>query len=339
MPPSSGATIIIGGTDMYKLITHTDLDGAGCAVLARLAWKDGVDISYCANSQDATKLLLRLYKEKAWKKYSLVFVTDMNFDASILGECRIYKDIMRMFDHHASSVEPFAPYFKWAKIAVEEDGRPTCGTELFYRYLRRKSLIGPRDWFVEQVRLFDTWDWAKGNSSVPKYLSGVVTKIGLRYFVETYTERLRYADVNELNIFNQYERDILLYDEANERRLIDMFLKDTYICVLKDSTVGGEDGTLKVGVTFNSGLFSSLLGNTICDTLPVDIAFLVNLNRGKAEARTKRDDIDLSRIMKALYNGGGHAKAAGGEITMAESVIRDCLRPLGEVVSVERPKP
>ena len=32
---------------MIKLFTHTDLDGVGCAILAKLAFGEEVDISYC----------------------------------------------------------------------------------------------------------------------------------------------------------------------------------------------------------------------------------------------------------------------------------------------------
>ena len=32
---------------MVKLFTHTDLDGIGCAILAKLAFGDNVNIEYC----------------------------------------------------------------------------------------------------------------------------------------------------------------------------------------------------------------------------------------------------------------------------------------------------
>ena len=31
---------------MYKLFTHNDLDGVACAVLAKLAYKDDIEIEY-----------------------------------------------------------------------------------------------------------------------------------------------------------------------------------------------------------------------------------------------------------------------------------------------------
>ena len=43
-----------------KLFTHTDLDGVGCAILAKLAFEN-VDIEYC-NYDDINQKSKRIYK-------------------------------------------------------------------------------------------------------------------------------------------------------------------------------------------------------------------------------------------------------------------------------------
>lgn len=320
---------------MYKLITHTDLDGISCAILAKLAWKDQVDVTFCALPSDVTNSLLKLYKEEAWKRYNLIFVTDLSFDASIVKECPKFKNVLRLFDHHQTSVEPFKPYVKWATVLVTLDGRNTCGTELFYRYLRKKGLVGNRDYYVELVRLYDTWDWVKTTSKLPNHLSNLVFKLGLPYFYHTFTERLMYHDVTELNLFNQYERDILSYEEQRERTDVDSFLSQVYFCEVKTNDYFKHD-TYRIGVIFNASYYSSLLGNEMCSKLGVDIALMVNLNRNRIEVRTARDDIDLGTIMRDLYNGGGHAKAAGGNINLAHEVIQKLIAPIGTVTEIKR---
>ena len=97
---------------MYKLLTHTDLDGVSCAVLAKLAWGENVDITFCRNPADVTNTLQKMYEKEAWKEYNLIYVTDLSFDANILQECKKFKNILRLFDHHETAVEPFKPYFK-----------------------------------------------------------------------------------------------------------------------------------------------------------------------------------------------------------------------------------
>ena len=323
---------------MYKLLTHTDLDGVSCAVLAKLAWGENVDITFCRNPADVTKTLLKMYEKEAWKEYNLIYVTDLSFDANILQECKKFKNILRLFDHHETAVEPFRPYFKWATVEVECNGRLTCGTELFYQYLFDKKLVGNREFFVEQVRLFDTWDWYRGTSNLPRYLSNVVLKLGLQYFLRTFAERLKYRDVNELTIFNQYERDILLFDEERETKDVSAFLKQVYICDVESGDICPDEMEFKVGVIFNGSYYSSILGNDMCRDLGVDIAFMVNLNRGRVEVRTARDDIDLGQMMQLFYNGGGHQKAAGGVLDITEGVIKKCLGKFGRVTAIEQVK-
>lgn len=322
---------------MYKLITHTDLDGVSCAVLARLAWGDNVDISFCQNPVAVAKTLYKLYQKGAWKQYNLIFITDLSFDIAILDTIPKFKNIIRLFDHHNSAVEPFSQY-SWATVTEEYNGHLTCGTELFYHYLLNRNLIGNRDYYVEQVRLYDTWDWFFGNSKIPYFLSNIVFKIGLQYFFRIFSERLKNNDVNELNIFNQYERDILLVEDEREQKDVEMFLKQTYICEVENKTIHPTQTIFKVGIVFNSSMYSSLLGNEMCRLLNVDIAFMVNLNTSRVEVRTKRDDIDLSVIMALYYRGGGHLKSAGGVLSITPDVIKLCLSNLGMIHSIERQK-
>lgn len=323
---------------MYKLLTHTDLDGAGCAVLAKLAWGEKVEITFCHNPADVTNMLRRMYEKEDWKNYDLIFVTDLSFDVAVLEKCKKFKNILRLFDHHETAVEPFKPYFKWATVEVERNGRLTCGTELFYQYLFNKGMVGNREFFVEQIRLFDTWDWYKGKSSLPKYLSNVVLKLGLQYFLKTYTERLKGRDVNELTIFNQYERDILLFDEERENKDVSSFLKQVYICDVESEGISPDETHFRIGVIFNGSFYSSLLGNEMCRELGVDIAFMVNLNRGRVEVRTAREDIDLGLLMRTFYAGGGHRKAAGGLLDITDSVIQCCIGKLGKINAIEQMK-
>ena len=42
----------------YKLLTHTDMDGAACAILANIAYRGNTDITYINNPNDCTKKLI-----------------------------------------------------------------------------------------------------------------------------------------------------------------------------------------------------------------------------------------------------------------------------------------
>lgn len=323
---------------MFKLITHTDLDGVSCAILAKIAWKDNVDVSFCYLPSDVNASLLKLAKEEAWKKYNVVFITDLSFNVEILEQLGKLQGCLKLFDHHLTTIESFHE-FPWACVHTDIDRKLTCGTELFYRYLQSKHLVGNRDYYVEQVRQYDTWDWYQKENRIPKYLSDVVNNFGLQYFYKTYLERLSVRDVNELNIFNQYERDILLFEEAREQKDIDMFIENSYICDIYSDVISPNKKKFKIGVVFNSSLYSSALGNSMCRQLDVDIAFLVNLNKEKIEVRTAKEDINLNRLMKEYFRGGGHQKAAGGFIgNVTDSIIRNLLSGFCTVYAIEKAK-
>ena len=314
----------------YKLFTHTDMDGAGCAILANIAFKNNVDIEYIHNPKELTDSLIKMGNE--YKEYEVIYITDCSFDIEQVNEQnpKVLNHI-KLFDHHKTAIEPFKEY-NWAKVEPMLNNRLTCGTELFYQYLLNKGLITNRDFFVEQVRLYDTWDYNKYPSQIPKYLSSMVFKLGLQYTVNTFSQRLAKKDLNELTLFNEYERTILAYENERETKDIDNFMKLAYI-----GKVESEGKEYSFCLVYNNGLYTSVMGNKICVDYNVDIAFLINLNKDIVGVRSTRTDIDLGAIMKQFYNGGGHPQASGGSIEgIAEQTAKDIVGRMGTVTSINK---
>lgn len=84
---------------MIKLFTHADLDGIGCAVLARLTFSENVDITYC--DYDEVNTLVREYITKMDKSRDTCFITDISIKedlASVIDND--YKNNFKLFDHH-----------------------------------------------------------------------------------------------------------------------------------------------------------------------------------------------------------------------------------------------
>lgn len=274
---------------MNKLYTHNDLDGVSCAILAKLAYKDDIDIEYCSNPAEVSTKL-----SNNTKQYDKIFVTDCSFD------CDIPSDNIYVFDHHHTAINLLTK-IKHADIREYYNNRLTCGTELFYQYLIKCNLIHNIDFFVEQVRLYDTWDWTKSTSKLPKYLNMLMYMLSADTFVSIFTERLAKQDVNELTIFNQHERDLLTYEVIRQQQDIEKSL--AHITTIKTSKY-------TLGIIVGDYNMSSL-GNAMCERYNIDIAVGINLMQGIVSVRTQRDDIDLGKLMKATGNGGGHAKSAG----------------------------
>ncbi len=292
------------------LITHNDLDGVACAVLANIAFDGDVETVIVKNPMDATATLKKLAATAGWKKYSQIFLTDISFFpdqlAGLTKRDAIFA-VIKVLDHHATAIEPLEG-FPRAVVAMEKDGRKTCGTELFADYLAHKGLLVPRPFFVETVRLYDTWDWAATGNKTPYYLSQLAFALGFTKFIETYADRMARHDVDEFSIFNERERIILEFKKHESDTEINGYLEN-----IRTVKAGG----LTFGFVFITGGDQSTLGNRICTEKGVDVAMMVNPNSGKMSVRTTRTDLDLGAIMREHYgNGaGGHAMTAGGVLT------------------------
>ena len=86
----------------YKLFTHTDLDGVGCAILAYLAFgRENVDVEYC-NYNDVNEKVRDHICYLGWQDYDQTYITDISITedlAIIINETNEdYK--VHLFDHH-----------------------------------------------------------------------------------------------------------------------------------------------------------------------------------------------------------------------------------------------
>lgn len=148
---------------MYKLLSHTDLDGVGCGVLAKLAFGDRIKIRY--NS------IASLNREVEWfleneERNTHLFITDLSVNEE--NEKRLEEFYqtggkVQLLDHHKTALH-FNEY-EWGHVVVEDnEGNLASGTSLFYEYLIENELIQTSnavDEFVELVRQYDTWEWEK----------------------------------------------------------------------------------------------------------------------------------------------------------------------------------
>ena len=297
----------------YKLYTHNDLDGVACAILAKLLWEEGVEVVYCNSPDDVTNHLLNDDNRHS----DLVFITDCSFNYDNLVNRQVLNKI-RLFDHHATALPLVDKSDYFVVKTHREDGKPTCGAEVFYDYLKnRRGFNLNCDWFIEQVRLYDTWEWTLGSSKTPKYLSMLLYTNSINHFVDSFVKKLKLLRLSELNVFSEKERIILEYEESKQAKAIDKALKNCYIVYA---------GAYIYGIIFGE-YDMSILGNAICNKYNVDIAMCINLNTEIMSVRTTRDDIDLGKLMKEQYSGGGHPKSAGTPITdKAYETIKSILK-------------
>lgn len=294
------------------LFTHTDLDGAGCAVLAKVIFdniKNKLDIVYCRYDDIEQKI-----KEYDLTQYDKVFITDLSVSEQFAEELNEHNNNYHnvvLLDHHKTALH--LNKYAWAHVVTHRDNIPTCGTSLFFNYLlehyifpmgndifndeftvnRLSSNVLNSMWrFVNLVRAYDTWEWMDCPDA--KALNDLFGIMGMIYFVN---EMFNIITITGFKL-NSYDMLINIYRNRMQE----------YINKKKNEIITKEIDGYKVGVVFAENYISDL-GQALVD----DFDYVVIIRPDGMSFRTNKD-IDLSEIAKR-YGGGGHKGAAGAVIT------------------------
>lgn len=303
----------------YKLFTHTDLDGVGCAILAYLAFgRENVDVEYC-NYNDVNEKVADYICMLGWQDYDQTYITDISITedlAIIINETNeIYK--VCLFDHHKTA--EYLNQFDWCQVL---DFMPftncvkTSGTQMFYTYLRSQSTCLDEfssriqrniSKFVDIVRNYDTWRWKElgVEGIVCKQVNDLFYIYGRDKFIEWSLNHF-YNRVSPLHKFPYFsEADQLLLD--NKQKDIDRYVEEKNLSLMP---VEDKDHHW-FGLVF-ADRYVSELGNKLCEMNPgLEYVAIVNISTGQVSYRTTSDDINLGTEVAHAYGGGGHPKAAG----------------------------
>ncbi|WP_129703548.1 DHH family phosphoesterase [Priestia megaterium] len=289
---------------MYKLLSHTDLDGVGCGVLAKLAFGDRIKIRY--NS------IASLNREVEWfleneEKDTHLFITDLSVNEE--NEKRLEEFYqtggkVQLLDHHKTALH-FNEY-EWGHVVVEDnEGNLASGTSLFYEYLIENELIQTSnavDEFVELVRQYDTWEWEKNNNQEAHRLNALFFLLSIDEFEEKMVNRLQNSDHF---FFDKFEQKILDMEEDKVER---------YIRRKRRELVQTSIGDYLAGIVYAES-YHSELGNELGKEYPhLDYIAMLNMGGKRISLRTIHDHVDVSEVA-GHYGGGGHAKAAGCSLT------------------------
>lgn len=306
-----------------KLFTHTDLDGVGCAIVAKNAFSD-VSVEYCDYNEINQKLKYFIHTG-GYRKYDRIFITDISVDegvAMMINELFNEGVGFQLVDHHATALWLAEKYPMWCEVRTEEsnmnlylDGGNrekvlSSGTSLFYKFLRNKNLPKMEQnlrlkLFAETVRMYDCWEWSTVyKNDHPKRLNDLLYIVGREKFIERFT-----VDPNPA--FNELEETILSIEEHRINKYI--WYKKQEVKKI-NWLVGGEE--YNVAYVFAESNVS-LLGNAIAEELKneVDFVAIVDVGRSKVSLRGVHDDIALGSDVARHYGGGGHPKASGFEFS------------------------
>ncbi|MDZ5474510.1 DHHA1 domain-containing protein [Bacillus sp. 31A1R] len=292
---------------MYQLFTHNDLDGVGCGIVAKIAFKDQVEVSY--NSVMGLNHQVARYLERANDKRNkdkFVFITDLSINeenTKRVDEFVKNRGRLKLIDHHKTALH-FNDY-SWGSVRVEyDDGRLACATSLFYEYLIQHRLIEPTPAlheFVELVRQYDTWEWDENDNITAKHLNDLFFMGSIEDFEEKMVARIQKSRHFE---FDEFEKKLLEMEEEKIER---------YIRRKKREIVQTFIGDYCAGIVHAENYHSELGNELGKENEHLDYIAILNLGGKKISFRTIHDHVDVSAIAD-LYGGGGHAKAAGCSI-------------------------
>lgn len=299
---------------MDKIFTHTDLDGVGCAVLAKY-YNIDIEIEFCDYDNVNQKVSDFLDNNIALGD---LYITDISVSDDVAQRIDNMNTDFILLDHHPTALE--LNKYKWCTVKVEDEntGLKTCGTELFYNWLVEYGYLNKSkvlDKFVEIVRDYDTWRWAELGEKglIRKKINDLLYIYGRDNFIAWCLGSLVSRTFPKLGD----TEDMILKLRQEE---IDKYVEKKNKEIFTQALCG------KVSGFVFASKFTSELGNRLCKMHPeIDFVTIINVEDCTVSYRTIKDDIDLGKDVAALFGGGGHPKAAGSQFdkTVWINIFRD----------------
>ncbi len=290
---------------MYKLLSHNDLDGVGCGILAKLAFGNDVHVRY--NSISSLEREVSKFLEKDDKDTFLI-ITDLSVNEENEKKLNEHYEAVgkvQLIDHHKTALH-FNNYH-WGHVVVEnEDGKLTSATSLLYDYLVEAGHLEKKESiaeFVELVRQYDTWEWEKNDNQQAHQLNALFFLVSIEEFEEKMLERLQSSDHFD---FDEFEKRILAMEDNKIER---------YIRRKKRELVQLEVDKKFAGIVYAESYHSELGNELGKEYSHLDYIVILNMGSKKISFRTIHDDVDVSEGASE-YGGGGHAKASGCSMTV-----------------------
>ena len=301
------------------LVTHTDLDGVGCAMVADIYCQaKNIELEEHFCDYNTINLyfseLLEKMKDKKFNVGDSILITDISIgkeNADKLDE--LYKKGygIKLLDHHISAAW-LNDIYEWVEVS-EVDGNNNellCGSYMLYEYLSIRCGYAPGSYrlrnIVELIRLYDTYQFknARGIGMIAEDLNLFYQQYmkennkDYRKFIQLIIKTYIFNTENDLYYsgFTDEDNQYIYKAKANQIKYIDLARKT----LLTDKFRGDN-----IGIIWCSNYVSK-----VCDTLLTenpDIDYIININTEymKLDFRTHRDNINLGKDIVPLFGGGG----------------------------------
>lgn len=315
-------------TIKVKLFTHTDLDGIGCEIVGRLAFKN-IDVTYC-DYHNINDIIEKFIMDKGYEGYDIVFITDISVNDHVAELIENFvPDKVRLLDHHQTALW-LNDVYEWSYVETEnEKVGIQSGTTLLFEHLlsyhdtfrnENGSYVKFMDAlrvFVEKVRRYDSWDWKNiYNDNEARSLNQLFYLLGRESFADKYVNKFLNNDLFVVekgfwtDMFDESDKAILNVDNAKRYAYINKKNKQMFKAnLLKYNT----------GVVFAEQYISEL-GNELAEMNPdLDFITIIDMGNKKVSYRTVKD-INLGQDIAGKFGGGGHPRASGSQFN--ENILK-----------------
>ena len=292
------------------LFTHSqDIDGMGCAVLAKKAFGDYTLVP--TKTFEITKNVENYIKSKKIYDFDKIYVTDLCIKEPVLkfiDNDEILKNRLLVLDHHKTEIEEGNNKYDFVNIIVQKNGRKESGTSLFYNYLIQNNYLQRSnilDELVEWTRQYDVWDWESKNNINARNLHVLFEVLGYDAYLKIINDK-----VDKLNsiVFNNYEKEVI--DKFNKEMEKDILnILNDMKCV--DLSIDGnifKVGFVKCPYKYRNDMNKFIKKNNVYN---IDAVGMIMTDIETVSYRQVKD-VDVSIISK-YFGGKGH-RGAGSNL-------------------------
>ena len=297
-----------GGINQIVLFTHNDLDGVGCAILAKKAY-----------GQDAVVHMIMAYSAseyvKGWMEntynsaiHQQIIIADLSVSSEVAdlmeemapGRCHI-------LDHHETAKR--LNDRDWCYVV--DDGAE-CGMTLLLKFLKQSCPS-----IVEYRLLADLVNCYDNQGTIPLTkeaydMNLLLTIFGKKMFIDRFIE-------DSSPVLSEFEQTLLLLEYDRIKRFVFSKMIRAFTANVRIPKLGKE---VKISFTYANNYINDVATALLNQFPDAPIACVVNLP--SSLSFRMKSDADLSGLCASeiaeCLGGGGHFTASGAPVSCQENI-------------------
>lgn len=307
------------------LVSHIDLDGYGCNIMASKFMSDVAEV-HNVNYDELADCLCDIPRDVH------LLITDLSIPESLEGLVSEFA-YLTIIDHHVSTMWVHDAFRNSRTVDVKVDRR-RCATWLFCDWMIERGIINQSDsktmdWMERWRTYIDDYDRYVLKHEESERLNALL------YI----SDRTRF--VNDA-VWNNPETVL-----SNNRARIDKYLntQEEYIAQCQPLCLCDTiDGNYNIYLVF-AEKYKSKIAQRLMATKGADLVYLADMHAGQMSIRsTKESRIDCSAIARSLDpEGGGHRNASGcrllgirsGRDDRGWATVAGCSMPIEDIPTYE----